>query len=562
MTSKLKHLLAGALLILPLALQAFTGLQAVGADTTPAASAAPDVTNTTVELTKLVFPQSDGEKDFNNNGQQVPNPGGTPVPGVEFQAYNITEAFNSTAKDADAIKKIQDDAAAGSDAALLKNPVGTGTTPDGSKNPGVTDKNGVVDFTLPNAVDGTYQTYLILETKYTDPETNSDNTIVQKSTPLVLTMPLDTDKSGDKVYLYPKNYDQPSIKKDLTHPKDPKTDPSGNTFGLGDPVQYTITAQVPFDITSRDQFEITDRPDQGLDDLMSPIEVKADGQDVPFTSSAIAAGTTAARTIGTLTTAEHAYGAGFKLTFDPSKMAAYAGKTLSITYQAQVTSPAVTSLQNHAGVTFGHTPHIITSEHPIKVGGAKFVKEDASDTTKKLADAVFVLETTDGKIVTQTKDDAGKDVYHYDLDASNKQDSSKKLDAQALNAAVEDKQGDDKLNAVKAELKSQLGDGAENAVLAKSAADGKFEFTGLKYGDYQIVELAAPKGYALATAHKPFTVNATSYDDDNEVPVTNTPKGILPHTGGMGIYLVIALGLIVMGAGYVVLKKGSHHQEV
>ncbi|WP_407894169.1 SpaH/EbpB family LPXTG-anchored major pilin [Lacticaseibacillus sp. N501-2] len=522
MKSKLKHLLAGALLILPLALQAFTGLQAVSAaDTTPTT---PDPnTTTTVELTKLVFPQGE-HPDLFNNGAQNTNTGGTPVEGVEFQAYNITDAFNSTTKDAAAIKNIQDDAAAGSDADLLKNPV--------SPTPGVTDKNGVVDFALPNAVAGKYQTYLILETKYTDPETNSDNTIVEKSTPLVLTMPLNTAKSGDKVYLYPKNFDQPSIKKDLT-------DTSKDTLGLGDTADYTITAQVPFDITSRDQFVVTDTPDQGLDDLLSTVAVKADGQDVPFTPTA---------------TAEDGKGAGFKLTFDPSKMAAFAGHTLSITYTAQVTQQTVANLQNHAGVTFGRTPHIITSEHPIKVGGAKFVKENASDTTKKLADAVFVLETTDGKIVTMTKDDAGKDVYHDDLDAS-------KLNVQDLNAAVEDKTGQAKVDAVKAELKSQLGDGAENAVLAESNGDGKFEFTGLKYGDYHTVELAAPKGFALATDFTKFTVSDTSYDD-NEVPVTNTPKGILPHTGGMGIYLVIALGLIVMGAGYVVLKKGSHHQEV
>lgn len=528
MTIKLRHLLAGALLVLPLALQGFTGLQTVSAADTP------DTAKTTVELTKLVFPQ-DSKVEFANDGKQADFQGGQPVDGVEFTAYNITDGLAKAIKDAkpaegttkeeQAVKDIQDTTAKSGDGSAYGAEVGVETTKDG----------GIADFTLPNYIDGKYQTYLILETKYADPEANTDNTIVQRSTPLILTMPLNTENSGDKAYVYPKNYDEKTVTKDLTDAQQP-------SHNLGDKVGYTITAPIPFDIATRDQFDVYDTPDKGLDDLKDSLKIKANGTDVPVDAY------TVSDVDATDTT-----GLGFKLTFDPAKLSEYAGQTLTITYDAQVTAATVNKLDNTVTVDFGHNPHTETSKTPVEVGGAKFVKQDATDSKKTLADAVFVLENQDGKIVTITKDEAtGHDVYKY-IDA-------RALDYQKLNAAVEAKTGDDKKAAAIAELKAQLGDDAENAVVAISDANGAFEFTGLKYADYQTQEIAAPKGYAIATKTTSFTVNKDSYT--TQLPITNTSKGILPHTGGMGIYLVIALGLLVMAGGFMVLKKGSRHEEV
>lgn len=544
MKSKFKNLLLGAILVLPLALQAFTGLQAVqAADGDNKTSAAPSNTDTTtVELTKLVFPN--GTKvDLPSGPQLTDLQDGKPVDGVEFQAFNITDKYAEAvknAKPADGKTKAQqamaDLQSAASKSADLAHDFGTAIATQ------TTAKGGVTDFTFNNRDDkGNYQTYLIMETKYTEPEANGDNTIIQRATPLILTMPLATGKNGDKVYIYPKNFDQKTLTKDLT-------DNKNSSHNLGDKVNFTVTAQIPFDISGRDQYDVTDIPDAGLTDLKDSIQVKANGAVVP--TDAYKVGDVADGDYTAFNVAKDAAGTGFKLQFTPAALAAFAGQTLTVTYDAQVISPVVKALQNHAGVDFGHNPHVTTGKTPITVGGAKFVKQD-TDTAAKLADAVFVLENKDGKIVTTAKDTTGNTIYNY-IDAS-------KLDVQKLSATVQDRaDGTSALDAAKAELKSQLGDAAANAIVTASDKDGAFEFTGLAYGDYKTVEIAAPKDYAVLTAPQSFTVNANSYT--NALTIDNTHKGILPHTGGMGIYLVVLAGLVVMAGALIVLKKGRHEE--
>ena len=127
----------------------------------------------------------------------------------------------------------------------------------------------------------------------------------------------------------------------------------------------------------------------------------------------------------------------------------------------------------------------------------------------------------------------------------------------------------------------------DNSNIVAKVVDGtKFEFSGLDQGDYRIVESTVPKGYKKA-ADIDFTINAT-FDKQNSsdaalktLSVTNAPDGqdfstdpasgviettvnnksdtgfVLPSTGGMGRYIFLAVGALIVLAAIVVpsLKK-------
>ncbi len=115
---------------------------------------------------------------------------------------------------------------------------------------------------------------------------------------------------------------------------------------------------------------------------------------------------------------------------------------------------------------------------------------------------------------------------------------------------------------------------------AVSGADGRLSFTGLDAGTYTLVETAAPSGYTLSNDTHTVVISATYNEDGTlhsyeikiddaatstytatyaadgtittidkteqgtEIVNTNLPE--LPSTGGIGIYLFTALGLVLM----------------
>ncbi|MGM9910073.1 MAG: isopeptide-forming domain-containing fimbrial protein [Lacticaseibacillus absianus] len=132
------------------------------------------------------------------------------------------------------------------------------------------------------------------------------------------------------------------------------------------------------------------------------------------------------------------------------------------------------------------------------------------------------------------------------------------------------------------------GQTTDNSNIVAKVVDGtKFEFSGLDQGDYRIVESTVPKGYKKANDID-FTINAT-FDKQNSsdaalktLSVTNAPAGqdfstdpndsgiiqttvnnksdtgfVLPSTGGMGRYIFLAVGALIVLAAIVVpsLKK-------
>lgn len=121
-----------------------------------------------------------------------------------------------------------------------------------------------------------------------------------------------------------------------------------------------------------------------------------------------------------------------------------------------------------------------------------------------------------------------------------------------------------------------------SSIVAKIVDGSKFEFSGLDQGEYKIVESTVPKGYKKADDIT-FTISATFENQnsadaalktlsvDNTALSANAASGViettvnnksdtgfvLPSTGGMGRYIFLAVGALIVLAAIVVpsLKK-------
>lgn len=93
-----------------------------------------------------------------------------------------------------------------------------------------------------------------------------------------------------------------------------------------------------------------------------------------------------------------------------------------------------------------------------------------------------------------------------------------------------------------------------------SGSDGTFDFTGVPYVydqrdhktvQYNLIETQAPAGYALLKEATPFKINETT-----ELMTIENERYALPITGGMGIWLFLLIGGLLMGgAGYLYYRQ-------
>ena len=333
-------------------------------------------------------------------------------------------------------------------------------------------------------------------------------------------------------------------------------------YNIGDMVPYKITIDVPSNITKLKDFTLTDTP-TNLDDKIFGennrclIEIKCD-------NSAIAA---------------DAYGVekeehGFKITFTPAKMAAYAGKQLVITYNAELLSSAATTT-------------------------------DGNPNTAKLEYSNKILpETADESNPNKPNPTPGKDsiednaiVYTFNLKISKKADS---VDGESLGGVKFDlyKYTGSKSDPTEADLKGTDGkllkEGLETSK-TDDAIKGTVSYPGLANGTYYLVETKTAEKYNLLKAPVQVSLNiqyttsmsaSWSWNTDSETGICTLKKHVintnettfsgndtsnstdgthtetiinkkgftLPTTGGMGTVIFSVLGIALVLAGLLVIS--------
>lgn len=488
------YILASIILVVPLVSQLFASVQTVNADT------ANDEFNVT--LHKRVFDEGKVPTDKQNTGDVMNDFGGTGLNGVTFTVYDVTDHYLRLRTDGNTAEQattaVQKDAvdAAPDYANKLSEQLTTTTN----------QEDGVATFSnlLMKDSKGNYKTYLFVET-------DSPSNITQKAAPIVLTLPIfksgsNTEINND-VQIYPKDEQTEAITKDLNDNSKKSLEVTlhngdkvynaeyGQTFG------YNITVAVPWNIKDKTTFEVVDTPNKGI---------KADVNNV----------TVPGLTKGTEYTVT-ANVDGFKVTFDTSKAAVKkaAGKKLVVNYGVTLTNDAVpdVAIGNKAELTIGNDSYV--AEGPkIYTGGTKFIEQD-KDSKKTLDNAEFQLVKVDN---------SGKVVSYANQAADGKYTWS----------------GTD-----------------TNATTYTSNATGLVEVKGLPYSSkleedqsYALIETKAPEGYAKLTAPVNFVVTQGA----QKFEINNITKGLLPSTGGNGIYIYIAAGLVVVvlaAIGYSIAKR-------
>ena len=326
-------------------------------------------------------------------------------------------------------------------------------------------------------------------------------------------------------------------------------------YNVGDMVPYKITVDVPSNITKLKEFTLTDTPINLKDDINSVVVKYGETELTKNTNYTISEDKTD--------------GKGFKITFNTSKMAAYAGKQLVITYNAKLLSSAVTSTDgntNSAKLEYSNKilPNTDDGSNPNKPGEPG--KDSIKNTTTVYTFGLQVVKKAEKADGTPLKD------VEFDLYKEVSEGTTGAITGNAAKAVG--------LDSNKTWLKI-------NEAPLTTDENGKVSQSGLANGTYYLVETKTNEGYNLLKAPVKVELNidyvTTTKDewvtDENGVKtfvkheVTKTEfkennsssngthtetiinkKGFtLPTTGGMGTIAITALGVALAFAGVLII---------
>lgn len=467
-----------------------------------------DVKYTDITINKRIFDENQTPKDIQNTGE-IMDFGGRALNGSEFTVYDVTEKYYELIKNSDqntAIAQIQQDAAS--------------VAPDYATKVGDAQKTageGQATFsnlTIKNDANQ-YNVYLFVETK-----TPNDITVTKRAVPIVLAMPIykldatqkPTDVINTNIQLYPKNETAKDTKEFSNLGQFNQVTVNGTTFAnvtTGDTLNYQLTVNIPANIGDANavtSYKVNDKPSAGL----------------ALVSGTVKVGNLVAGTDYKITETDGGFTVDF--TLGSAAVKALAGQKLQLTYDMKLTATVdPDALQsNNASVQINNdTEQQITPPTPVGTGGYKFTKKDAQ-TGKVLQNAKFVVTNKDqSKFATFTTNANGDNVFTKWVDTK---------------------------------------DAATKVV---SDANGSIRVIGLLNGDYVLNETDTPSAnyVLLKDGTITFTVEHGKYGASN-LDVKNTPKGLLPSTGGAGIYAFLIIGAAMMIGAYIWFKKSRQQAEV
>lgn len=471
-----------------------------------------DVKNTNITINKRIFDEGKTPADKQNTGDVMSDFGGQPLNGSEFTVYDVSDQYYSLIKGSDqntAIAQIQQDAAS--------------VAPDYAKKVDAKTTAGQGQATFANLPlknsDGQYNVYLFVETK-----TPNNVTVTKRAVPMVVAMPIykldenlkPTDTPNTDIQLYPKNETAKDTKEFSNVDKFTQVTVNGKTFAnvtTGDTLNYKLTVNIPANIGDSNavkSYKINDKPSAGLALVAGTVKVGSLVKDTDYTIT------------------EHDGGFTVDLKSDSAAVSAavkdLAGQKLQLTYDMKLTATVdPDALQsNNASVQINNdTEQQITPPTPVGTGGYKFIKKDAQ-TGKNLSGAEFVVANSDKSKFAKFSGQNSKGEYVFDSWVSKDQ-----------------------------------------ATEIVSGNDGSFNVIGLTNGDYVLNETKAPSNnyVQLKDGTIKFKVEHGKYGQ-YELDVKNTPKGLLPSTGGAGIYAFLIIGAAMMIGAYIWFKKSRQQAEV
>ena len=218
------------------------------------------------------------------------------------------------------------------------------------------------------------------------------------------------------------------------------------------------------------------------------------------------------------------------------KVAAYVGE-LYADYEVRVYFDAVinsnaelaTEIPNQAKLDYTNNvgkEYEVESDIPfVYTGGLKIMKTDASNTAKLLAGASFKL--------------------------------ARRATAEEVAAGLSEKLivSGEELDVVYVDFFASADMTGEKVTEVTTGENGIALMYGLAYGEYYLVETAAPEGYNKLTAPIAVQISATSHLDDDAdteevegsaVIVKNSAKFLLPGTGGAGTTIFTLVGVSII----------------
>ena len=238
-------------------------------------------------------------------------------------------------------------------------------------------------------------------------------------------------------------------------------------------------------------------------------------------------------------------------------------------------------------------PNPITPpEVTVTSGGIRFVKTDDNNANPlRLMGGKFIISNQDGKyLYYKTAAQADTElaalkkaegelkalVDEYNAMTAEQQNGT---DGTAKKTAIDEKATEIARLKKAASIQYTWGDGfgtkdnlKENLVVLTPNSQGYMEITGLDFATYNLVEIEAPKGYAIpADGQKfEFTVDKDSYSNLNigddsmiNLSATDTTKAqrlvnkkvTIPQTGGIGTVIFTVVGVALMGGAVMAMKK-------